>query len=346
MWLELFQEAERCGYGLMFNEHHQTAISLNPTSPLMAAAVARLTTTAPLLILGNPIANRPDPVRVAEEMAVLDLLSHGRLHCGFVRGVPFELSATNATPLRSTERFWEAHDLIVKAWTSHDGPFSWTGEFFEHRQVNVWPRPYQQPHPPVWITTLNPASTPPIADHGYTVATFLVGFDGARDIFQAYRARRRDQALEERDDHFAYAAVLAVGATEEEGRRRAEELMWFMQADKVAAPFILPPGYVPPRARLDALAGIDTFHLRERSLDDLIETGMAFAGSPQTVFAQIKRFHDHVGGFGHLLAIQHSGHLKQGEVVDSMRLFAAEVMPRLGELSTPPVERDAGASLP
>jgi alkanesulfonate monooxygenase SsuD/methylene tetrahydromethanopterin reductase-like flavin-dependent oxidoreductase (luciferase family) len=93
------------------------------------------------LILGNPIANRREPVRVAEEMAMVDVYSRGRLECGFVRGVPYEMSAGNHRPTRMMDRFWEAHDLIVKAWTSHDGPFNWEGKYFHHRQVNIWPRP-------------------------------------------------------------------------------------------------------------------------------------------------------------------------------------------------------------
>ena len=77
---------------------------------------------------------------MAEEMAMVDVYSRGRLECGFVRGVPYEISAGNHRPTRMQERFWEAHDLIVKAWTSHDGPFNWEGKYFHHRQVNIWPQ--------------------------------------------------------------------------------------------------------------------------------------------------------------------------------------------------------------
>ena len=125
----------------MVNEHHQTATNLNPSAAVVMGALARETRKARLLILGNPIANRREPVRVAEEMAMVDVYSRGRLECGFVRGVPYEMSAGNHRPTRMMERFWEAHDLIVKAWTSHDGPFNWEGKYFHHRQVNIWPRP-------------------------------------------------------------------------------------------------------------------------------------------------------------------------------------------------------------
>ena len=103
---------------IMLNEHHQTATCVDPAAPLVLAALARLTKKARLLILGNPIANRRQPVRVAEEMAMVDVLSHGRLECGFVRGVPYEVLPANSNPVRMNERQWEALDLIVKAWTT------------------------------------------------------------------------------------------------------------------------------------------------------------------------------------------------------------------------------------
>ena len=121
-YIEEWQIAEEEGVEIMLNEHHQTATCVDPAAPLLLAALARVTKKARLLILGNPIANRRQPVRVAEEMALVDMLSHGRLEAGFVRGVPYEISAGNSNPVRMNERFAEALDLIVKAWTSHEGP--------------------------------------------------------------------------------------------------------------------------------------------------------------------------------------------------------------------------------
>ncbi len=114
----------------MLNEHHQTATCMDPAAPIMLGILARQTKTARLLLLGNPIANRRDPVRVAEEMAMVDVISRGRVEVGFVRGVPYEISAMNSKPVGMPERLWEAHDLILKAWTTHDGPFSWESENF------------------------------------------------------------------------------------------------------------------------------------------------------------------------------------------------------------------------
>ena len=99
--------AEDEGVEIMLNEHHQTATCVDPAAPLMLAALARQSKKARLLILGNPIANRRQPVRVAEEMAMIDVLSHGRLEAGFVRGVPYEILPANSNPVRMNERHWE-----------------------------------------------------------------------------------------------------------------------------------------------------------------------------------------------------------------------------------------------
>jgi len=333
-YIDDWQAAEHHGFGLMINEHHSTATCMNPAAPIIAGILARCTETARILVLGNPIANRPDPVRVAEEMALVDVISRGRLECGFVRGVPYEISATNSSPVAMTDRFWEAHDLIVKAWTTHDGPFSWTGRFFEHRQVNIWPRPYQQPHPPLWITTLNPSSAPAIADRGYTLATFMQG-KATRAIFASYRERRAELGLESRPDQLAYCGLVYVGEDDEAARAGAERLMWYPRTNKSAPPFEAPPGYMPPAARVGTLtgAGSPLGALTKMSQEEMIEEGILFAGDPDTVFEQLRRFYEHVGGFGHLILLGQAGFLGHEETVNSLRLFSQEVAPRLDELA-------------
>lgn len=332
-YLDEWRIADELGLNVMLNEHHSTATCMDPCAPLIASVLARETKDCEILILGNPIANRRDPVRVAEEMAVVDLLSRGRLVCGFVRGVPYEISATNTMPVRMQERFWEAHDLIVKAWTAHDGPFPWQGRFFEHRQVNIWPRPYRQPHPPVWITSMSTGSVPEVADRGHTVATFLLGRDGTRPIFDAYRRRRSELGQETPNDRLAYAALVYVGETDEEGFAGADKLMWYIRANKVPPQFSNPPGYLSIPARVGTMQGKKSpFAFADRTFEELIDRGVIFAGSPDTVHEQISRFYDDVGGFGHLLMMSQAGFLEHEETVKGLRLFAEEVYPRLREL--------------
>src|SRR6202451_1111843 len=107
-YLDEWLLAEDEGLDIMLNEHYQTATGVDPAAPLMLSILARQSHKARLLILGNPIANRRQPIRVAEEMAMIDVLSRGRLEAGFVRGVPYEISPANSNPMRMNEREFEA----------------------------------------------------------------------------------------------------------------------------------------------------------------------------------------------------------------------------------------------
>jgi alkanesulfonate monooxygenase SsuD/methylene tetrahydromethanopterin reductase-like flavin-dependent oxidoreductase (luciferase family) len=329
--------AEEEGLEIMLNEHHATATCVDPAAPLVLAALARLTKRARLLILGNPVANRNQPIRVAEEMALADVLSKGRIECGFVRGVPWEVAAANSNPMRMNERQWEAIDLIIKAWTSHDGPFSHEGRFFHHRMVNIWPRPYQQPHPPVWVSTTSPGGAQRVGERGFIQATFLSGFEGTKKIYESYRRgwREAGRGQDVPIDRLAYAALIYTADTEAEARNGAEKLLWYIKANKVVPHFTLPPGYVSTSAMVQMLrggpggtpVGLD----KATSVDDALRTGLMFAGTPDQVYEQIKTFYDYVGGFGQLLIMGQAGFLEHDETVRGTRAFAREVYPRLQE---------------
>jgi alkanesulfonate monooxygenase SsuD/methylene tetrahydromethanopterin reductase-like flavin-dependent oxidoreductase (luciferase family) len=334
-YLREWQLADEAGLNVMMNEHHQTATCMDPAAPVVAGVLARTTKNARILILGNPIANRKDPVRVAEEMALVDLLSKGRLEIGFVRGVPYEVSAVNSKPVMMSERMWEAHDLILKALTTHDGPFNWEGRFFQQRHVNIWPRAYQQPHPPMWVTAMTAPSAGKIADHGHVVATFLTGLEGTRKVFDAYRARYAELGRPApADDRLAYAALVYTGRTDEDGLAGAEKLMWYVKANKVPFHHVQPPGYTPYFVRASGLRGErSAYDFQSMTLQDMIDNGIVFAGSPDTVREQVENFYRRVGGFGHLLLMGQAGFLDHDETVRGIETFASEVKPKLAGLA-------------
>jgi alkanesulfonate monooxygenase SsuD/methylene tetrahydromethanopterin reductase-like flavin-dependent oxidoreductase (luciferase family) len=331
-YLDEWEIADNLGLEVMVNEHHQTATNLNPSPAVVLGALTQRTKRARLLILGNPIANRPDPVRLAEEMAMVDNYSFGRLECGFVRGVPYEVFASNQNPARTTERMWEGIDLVVKAWTTHDGPFNWEGRNFHYRNVNIWPRPYQQPHPPVWITAGSTASVPAIAERNYVCATFLSGYDGTKAIFDAYRASCAARGTEAAEDRLAYAALVYVADTEAAALAGAERLRWYLTSNKVPPQFRNPPGYHPLQTSVKLLRGGHTKFDRNAPLEEAIAQGIIFAGTPASVAAQIRKHYAFCGGYGHLLMMGQGGHMDHDETVRSMTLFANEVYPQLKEL--------------
>ncbi|GAA2585795.1 LLM class flavin-dependent oxidoreductase [Dactylosporangium fulvum] len=337
-YFDEWQVADELGLNLMTNEHHQTPTCLHPSVAISSAILARITKNARITVLGNPLPMRRDPIRIAEEMAVVDTISFGRLNVGFVKGQPYEVLPANAPTIGISERLWEAHDLILKAWTSHDGPFNWEGTW-HYRNVNIWPRPYQQPHPPIWMTTSTVGSMARIARHGYVVGTFVGGFEHTKALFGAYRKTYQETfgVSETPDDRLAYAALVAVADSTEAGMERLRTMQWYFDSGKVARHIAQPPGYVPPQAFLSAARSgppkSGPGAARGKPAEWLVENGMAFAGTPDDVVAQMTRFYAEVGGFGNLMMMGQAGRLGHEETVNSLELYAREVAPRLSELN-------------
>jgi alkanesulfonate monooxygenase SsuD/methylene tetrahydromethanopterin reductase-like flavin-dependent oxidoreductase (luciferase family) len=331
---------DELGLDIMLNEHHQTATCMSSTVIVPLAVLARITRRARLLVLGYPIGHRPDPVRVAEELATVDVISHGRLDMGFVKGVPYEFACSNQNPVGVMDRFWEAHDLILKAMTSHDAPFNWEGEYFHYRQVNIWPRPYQQPHPPIWSTTLSRDNARVLGERGYVMATLGTGYN-TRPIYDAYRAAYMAQGRPAPGpDRFAYLGLVAVADNETEAHRRGRLVAEYLSSSRIVhTPFRSPPGYFPvddyarmlrgespPRAKTKDGRPIDIY---TADVPDLIAAGILFCGTPDQVFRQIVDFCDYCGGMGNLLMMGHAGFMSHEDTVDSVTLFAREIYPRL-----------------
>ena len=150
-YLDQMEFADQLGFdGVCLNEHHQTAYGMMPIPGVLAGALARSVKHANIAILGRALPLVNNPLNIAEEYAMLDNLTRGRIIAGFVRGIGAEYHSSGVNPAYSQERFAEAHDLIIQAWTK-PGPFAFNGKHYQFRYVNPWPRPYQTPHPPIWI---------------------------------------------------------------------------------------------------------------------------------------------------------------------------------------------------
>ena len=342
-YLDEWALCDELGINIMVNEHHTTATCATSVCTIPMAILARETKKVRLLCLGMPIANRMDAVRVAEEYAMLDVISRGRLEMGFVKGAPFEVWPANSNPATLMERFWEAHDLILKALTTHDGPFNWEGKHFHYRQVNVWPRPYQFPHPPIWMTVMSPGSAAEAGSRGYSIASLNTGYLRTPEIFEGYRKAATDAGREAPTERFGYLAIVGVGDTDEEGKRRADQILDYSRTTpRAASQFWFPPGYTSNEItaqmlhnrgpKMIPLRNGGQFEMQFGTVDEFIDAGVAFAGTPDTVFEQIKEFHQHVGGLGQLLMMGQGGHISHDDTVSNLRLFSKEVLPRLSDL--------------
>ena len=226
----------------------------------------------------------------------------------------------------------------MQAWTSNDGPTSFEGRFFHHRNINIWPRPCQSPHPPIWVSTTSAGGAAQVGAHGYIQATFLTGFKGTPAIYDSYRKGWRDSGKGQDIpvNRLAYAAMVYVADNEAKARAGAEKLLWYVTANKVSPWFRNPPGYSPVAANVtmmlgDAAGGGFGNFGGNMNIDSAVANGTMFYGTPDKVFEQIKAFYHHVGGFGNLLLMGQAGHLDHEDTVAGIRTFAREVYPRLKE---------------
>lgn len=179
---------EECGFdAICMNEHHAKPYGLMPSPNLIAAALTQRTRRIKIGILGNLPALHGHPVRLAEEIAMLDCMSGGRIISGFVRGVPQEYLALTTPLTDARERLGEAWDLVVKAWTTHE-PFDWHGKYFDYERVSIWPRPVQQPHPPIVLPADSDEGIETAARRRVPTGVAYRSLARTKGIFDGYRA--------------------------------------------------------------------------------------------------------------------------------------------------------------
>ena len=336
-YLDELEHAEEAGFdGLAVNEHHQSAYGLMPSPNIMAAALARRTQRARIMVLGNAIGIRGNPLRVAEEIAMLDLLSGGRVDSGFVRGIGWEYFGHSVNPTRSRSRFNEAHDLIIKAWTSPE-LFSWAGENYEYRYVNLWPRPLQQPHPPVYIPGAGSTETMAFcAEHRYTYMSVYAPTRVVRRWFDGYRQAAAALGYVPDPEKIALSVPIYVADSDERAHEQARPAVeWlFYKGLRQPAEMVNPPGYMS-QSSLRGLLNTPRKPFTEMSYDDLLAEGYAVVGSPDTVTRRLHQMHDELGGYGQLIGLFAIGVATHEQVTRSTDLFAAEVMPALRALPVP-----------
>jgi alkanesulfonate monooxygenase SsuD/methylene tetrahydromethanopterin reductase-like flavin-dependent oxidoreductase (luciferase family) len=334
-YIDQLAYAEDLGFDVIaVNEHHQTAYGLMPAPNLIASALIQRTRKAKIAILGRALPLVNNPINIAEEYAMLDNLSRGRIITGFVRGIGNEYHATGINPYFSHERFHEAHDLIVSAWTKL-GPFSFEGEHYNLRYVNLWPRPYQTPHPPIWIPSMGSSETISWAAAPERKYTFLVTFSG-RELVARYLNMYREQAkqygYEASADQLVWASPVYVADTDERAKEEARAGIETLFNDFLNVPWemLLPPGYtsLPSMKRTMQMRKALGTRRGRQTLEELMESGTVVVGSPQTVHDHLARLRDATGA-NNLITMLQFGVLPDDLTKRNMEMFASEVMPRL-----------------
>jgi alkanesulfonate monooxygenase SsuD/methylene tetrahydromethanopterin reductase-like flavin-dependent oxidoreductase (luciferase family) len=334
-YLDQLTYAEELGFDAIgVNEHHQTAYGLMPAPNLIASALIQRTKKVQIAVLGRALPLVFNPINIAEEFAMLDVLSKGRLIAGFVRGIGAEYHSTGVNPAFSHERFHEAHDLIVKAWTT-PGPFEFEGDHFRLRYVNLWPRPYQKPHPPVWIPSMGSRETVVWASAPERKYPFMVTFSPESAVVRyhnMYREAAQAHGYTASGGQLGWATPIYVAESDQQARDEAKAGIESLFNNFLSMPWemLLPPGYTSNtslKATLKlrpALGG----RPRQQTIDELIASGTIVVGSPTTVREKIARVREQTG-FDILIALLQFGVLPDDLARRNMEMFAGEVMPKL-----------------
>jgi alkanesulfonate monooxygenase SsuD/methylene tetrahydromethanopterin reductase-like flavin-dependent oxidoreductase (luciferase family) len=328
--------------GVVFNEHHYSAYGTMPSPNLIAAALSQRTQRMRIGVLGNILPLRSHPVRVAEEYAMIDCLTKGRLIAGFVRGVPAEYIWYNVEPTESRGRFQEAYELITTAWTQP--VWSYKGQFFEFEDCALWPRPLQQPYPPIWVAARSAESLEWCVSKQLPVAQVYSTTAQIEDTFGYYRQVAREKGWEAAPDNFILTRHVYVGESDEAARRIAEPAIRYFFTLSARGFNEAVNERAADRQRLNAALNSERSfnYFREEnrpridfstlSWEELLSTGYLIAGSPETVTKQLGGQMTSVGG-GHFMGMFHIGNMAHDEVVKSLERFSQQVMPAL---------RDAG----
>jgi alkanesulfonate monooxygenase SsuD/methylene tetrahydromethanopterin reductase-like flavin-dependent oxidoreductase (luciferase family) len=322
--------AEELGFdGVCVNEHHQNAYGLMPSPNLMASILARQTSRVRIAVVGNALPLYDPPTRVAEEFAMIDCISGGRLIAGMVVGGGPEYYSFSINPAQARERFQEAHDIIKRAWTE-PGPFEFIGKHYKLRYVNSWPRPVQQPHPEIWIPGVGSLETIEfVARNRYAYMGIpYFHIDVFERMFKMMREACQKEGYEVDPLQLGWLVPIFVAETDTEARRQYEEHFWYFVRRLLPGINISPPGYTSIRSYENILKGAKTFALNLKTWDEVQAGQYAIVGSPDTVTERLTENLRRLGP-GNLLGLFQLGTLPADATRRSLELFGTEVMPRL-----------------
>ena len=340
---EQYVLADEVGFdGIMTNEHHASYWCMKPSVNLDAAVIAKLTKNVKIAILGNVIAIN-DPIRMAEEIAMLDCYSGGRIISGFVRGGAVESLQGGIDPTENRARFEEAHDLIIKCWTE-PGPFRYEGKFFHHRVVNPWVLPMQKPRPDIWFPgTGSPESVVWAAKHRHPYMNLGALVDTTEWLKQVYIDTAREEGYQAGPEHFGYLLMCLVADTDEKAVEIGREFMWTV-GHKQRGPreHNDPPGYqsraaVAVKARQPGAESGPGVLTVPRTYEELQAVNNIIVGNPETVTRKLTEIIERLSP-GYLHIYGNEGAMEHKDVMRSIDLLGQEVIPALHEIKLQPYD--------
>ncbi|HZS01631.1 MAG TPA: LLM class flavin-dependent oxidoreductase [Chloroflexota bacterium] len=332
--------AARAGMdGVCTNQHHQNVYGFMANPSLMGAILAKLTNGQHVAIiqLGSTLPSTTPPTRIAEEYRMLDCISGGRLVAGFPTGLPTDATISNGVvPIEQRERYREALELVIKAWTARE-TFAWNGKHYQLPMVNLWPRPIQQPHPPIWIPGSGISATAEyVVDHDHCFCHLsYFGAKNAEAVADRYWDLVATKGRDANPHRFGFLQLVGVAETDAEAERvYAPHAEYFFHKLLYIPPYFQQiPGYQDHASlvRLVKAPLGEQVNLRALKAKDFFERGFVIAGSPATVrdrlIEGVKRLR-----IGHLMTLLHFGSMPHELCVQNIDLFCREVLPALRDL--------------
>nr|ART38467.1 G421 [uncultured bacterium] len=317
--------------GAFVNEHHFTAINIQPSCNITATAIISRTKHMKVGVIGNILPLR-HPVQTAEEFAMMDCLSGGRFIAGIVRGVPFEYVSYNVDPFTSRERMKESYEIIQKCLTEEI--FDYEGKYWNLTGVSIWPRPIQQPLP-FWMPTGSLETIEFAAERRISGAQVFYPPHGFKESFDLYKKVAQERfGWTPGYDNFVGARLLHVADTNAQAIAEAKEAVAYFF--RVFSRPVNNPAPVP------GLHTDQSFQHRQNidrdfpgphtPFEQMRNDGFIVCGDPDYVTRWLEN-DMRVAGYGHFLGMFHVGNLAHDKVMKSKRLFAERVMPALRHLN-------------
>jgi alkanesulfonate monooxygenase SsuD/methylene tetrahydromethanopterin reductase-like flavin-dependent oxidoreductase (luciferase family) len=325
-----YQVADDVGFdGIMINEHHTAPFCMQASINITGTVLAKITRRGKILMLGNPLPVVDNPLRLAEELAMIDCISRGRLISGFVRGGGVESLVNNVNPVYNRERFEEAHDLIIAAWT-RPGPFRWEGKHFQYRVVNPWALPLQKPHPPIMVPgTASPETVIWAAKHRYPYVVLGSSLEQTKELIAIYRETAKEDGYEMTPEHVGYLIRVFVADSAEKAQAEGHNFFWQKGAlNKQIRECMAPPGY----ATVD-VAGIRRLRAISKAFDNQAyqeaqDNYQLILGTPDQVITKLRYVRDLLG-VGHMCLWAQDGYMTHEDTVRCIELMGKEVLPAL-----------------
>ena len=338
--LDELRFAAEMGYdGICVNEHHQNAYGIMPSPNLMAAVLARETRDVAIIVMGDSIALYNPPIRVAEEFAMLDCISGGRLVAGFPTGTCMDTAfGYGVNPVMLREKYAEAEDLILRAWEEQD-IFSFNGKYTQLRYVNIWPRPLQEPRPPVWVPGAGSIETwDRCLEKGHLYAYLSYsGFKRGKRVMDGFW-KVANKAGVENPYHAGFLQLVCVAESEQELQDKwaAHAEYFYNKMLHTYEGFQDAPGY---RSIETIKAGLLAQTISRfgrpsdtaKSFDDLREAGNVVAGTPSQVTEQLEYVIKELR-VGHLMILNQFGSTPHELAKENIELTTQKVLPKLRHL--------------